>query len=188
MPSVDASSLREEFDAVNEHIASLRQAGKISGEADAAIGVLCSLLSILIVVFLEKTTKKTGKNSSIPPSQTDKDETKKRRNSGKGMPDIPPNPKGRRGKVAKSDAHNLHERLLKYEDCVLRFMSEPDVSFTNNEGERKIRMAKVKMKVSGCFRTERYAHAWCRISSYLSSMAALGYAPGCRPRSQGCHR
>ena len=463
MPSVDASSLREEFDAVNEHIASLRQAGKISGEADAAIGVLCSLLSILIVVFLEKTTKKTGKNSSIPPSQTDKDETKKRRNSGKGiqsnqmtgdnlrkvtveeestvdtcdgcgadlsgvapsahekrvlldivfevietevaaeikqcpkcrtqtkgrfpdnmpgplqygvgfqafvinlvvaqmlslrravelvyaisgrklseatclgyiqrlydsleewetaaadylltcpalhadetgfrvdsktqwlhvltngsltlkflhrkrgkeaieavgiipcyigvlihdcwasyltysqckhqlcgshllreltfvvdsnnyrwaramkkllrmachkvnnsqsgvlseaqcrtirqryrtilregakeMPDIPPNPKGRRGKVAKSDAHNLHERLLKYEDSVLRFMSEPDVSFTNNEGERKIRMAKVKMKVSGCFRTERYAHAWCRISSYLSSMAALGYNP-----------
>ena len=55
MPSVDASSLREEFDAVNEHIASLRQAGKISGESDAAIGVLCSLLSILIVVFLEKT-------------------------------------------------------------------------------------------------------------------------------------
>ena len=99
------------------------------------------------------------------------------REGAKEMPDIPPNPKGRRGKVAKSDAHNLHERLLKYEDSVLRFMSEPDVSFTNNEGERKIRMAKVKMKVSGCFRTERYAHAWCRISSYLSSMAALGYNP-----------
>ena len=34
-------------------------------------------------VFLEKTTKKTSKNSSIPPSQTGKDETKKfpRKNS-----------------------------------------------------------------------------------------------------------
>ena len=38
-------------------------------------------------------------------------------------------------------------------------------------------MAKVKIKVSGCFRTRFYAEAWCRISSYLSSMAALGYNP-----------
>ena len=38
-------------------------------------------------------------------------------------------------------------------------------------------MAKVKIKVSGCFRTRFFAEAWCRISSYLSSMAALGYNP-----------
>ncbi len=41
----------------------------------------------------------------------------------------------------------------------------------------KIRMAKFKIKVSGCFRTQPGAEAWCRISSYLSSMAALGYNP-----------
>ena len=63
------------------------------------------------------------------------------------------------------------------EESVLRFMSDPDVSFTNNTGEQKIRMSKVKIKVSGCFRTERGAHAWCRISSYLDSMKALGYNP-----------
>ena len=40
-------------------------------------------------------------------------------------------------------------------------------------GEQKIRMSKVEIKVSGCFRTERYAHAWCRISSYLDTMAEL---------------
>ena len=56
-------------------------------------------------------------------------------------------------------------------------MSDPDVSFTNNAVERKIRMSKVKIKVSGCFRTKRYAQAWCRISSYLDSMAKLGYNP-----------
>ena len=56
-------------------------------------------------------------------------------------------------------------------------MSDPDVSFTNNTGEQKIRMSKVKIKVSGCFRTERHAHAWCRISSYLGSIAELGYNP-----------
>ena len=95
----------------------------------------------------------------------------------KELPEIPPRPKGKRGRIAKSDAHNLHERLAKHEESVLRFMADPAVSFTNNTGEQKIRMAKVKIKVSGCFRTQLYAEAWCRISSYLSSMAALGYNP-----------
>ena len=93
------------------------------------------------------------------------------------MPEIPQRREGKRGRIAKSDAHNLHEGLLKLEESVLRFMSDPDLSFTNNTGEQKIRMSKVKIKVTGCFRTERYAHAWCRISSYLDSMGALGYNP-----------
>ena len=93
-------------------------------------------------------------------------------------PEIPRRRKGKRGRVAKSFGHNLHDRLLKNEDSVLRFMSDPDVSFTNNTGEqKKIRMSKVKIKVSGCFRTERHAHAWCRISSYLDTIAELGYNP-----------
>ena len=73
------------------------------------------------------------------------------------LPEIPKRKKGQRGRIAKSDAHNLHERLKKYEDAVLRFIHDPDVSFTNNAAERAFRMAKVKMKVSGCFRTRVYA-------------------------------
>ena len=96
---------------------------------------------------------------------------------GKELPEIPQRRKGKRGRTAKPFGHNLHDRLFKCEDSVLRFMNDPDVSFTNNTAERKIRMSKVKIKVSGCFRTERYAHAWCRISSYLDSMAELGYNP-----------
>jgi len=74
-------------------------------------------------------------------------------------------------------AHTLHERRVKHEESVLRFLSDPDVSFTDNAGERRIRMAKVKMRVSGCFRTRHPAAARCRISSGLSSMATRGCNP-----------
>ena len=93
------------------------------------------------------------------------------------LPEIPPRADGQRGRIAKSDAHNLRERLKTYETEVLRFAEDPDVSFTNNRAERDLRMSKVKQKVSGCFRTGTCAHAWCRISSYLQSAAAQGYNP-----------
>ena len=95
----------------------------------------------------------------------------------KELPEIPPKPKGQRGKMAKSDAHNLWERLKKHETAVLLFTKEPHVPFTNNRAERDLRMAKVKQKVSGCFRRKQYAEAYCRISSYLQTMAYQGVNP-----------
>jgi hypothetical protein len=95
----------------------------------------------------------------------------------KELPIIPPKPSGKRGKLAKSDAHNLWKRLKRHEVAVLLFAKNPHVSFTNNRAERDLRMAKVKQKVSGCFRSSEYAHAYCRISSYLQSMANKGYNP-----------
>ena len=91
-----------------------------------------------------------------------------------------PNPaakKGQRGPLARSDTQNLHQRLVVQRRNVLRFTRRADTPFTNNRSERDIRMAKVKQKVSGCFRTVSFAHAYCRISSYLQTMAALGYNP-----------
>ena len=79
--------------------------------------------------------------------------------------------------MAKSDAHNLWERLCEHEASVLLFAKNSDVSFTNNRAERDLRMSKVKQKVSGCFRTENYAKAYCRISSYLQTMASKEYNP-----------
>jgi transposase len=95
----------------------------------------------------------------------------------KELPVIPPKPSGKRGKLTKSDAHNLLERLQTHEASVLLFAKDPHVSFTNNRAERDLRMTKVKQKVSGCFRTEVYAKAYCRISSYLQTMANKGYNP-----------
>lgn len=95
----------------------------------------------------------------------------------KQLPPIPPKQNGKRGKVAKSDAHNLWERLKKHETAVLLFAKVSHVPFTNNRAERDLRMSKVKQKVSGCFRTKKYAEAYCRISSYLQTMAYKGYNP-----------
>jgi len=93
------------------------------------------------------------------------------------LPPIPPKPSGQRGKIAKSDAHNLLERMRKHESAVLLFAKDPYVAFTNNRAERDLRMGKVKQKVSGCFRVELYAQAYCRISSYLQTMANKGHNP-----------
>jgi transposase len=60
---------------------------------------------------------------------------------------------------------------------VLLFVKDPHVSFTNNRAEQDLRMSEVKQKVSGCFRTEAYALAYCRISSYLQTRANKGYNP-----------
>lgn len=93
------------------------------------------------------------------------------------LPAIPKKPNGKRGKMAKSDAHNLLERLKNHESSVLLFARKSDVPFTNNRAERDLRMSKVKQKVSGCFRKEIYAQAYCRISSYLQTMANKGHNP-----------
>ncbi|EQD55624.1 transposase, partial [mine drainage metagenome] len=90
---------------------------------------------------------------------------------------IPAKQNGQRGRVAKSDAHNLWERLKEHEGAVLLFARDPNVPFTNNRAERDLRMSKVKQKVSGCFRKAQYAEAYCRISSYLQTMANRGYNP-----------
>ena len=75
----------------------------------------------------------------------------------KQLPPIPPRQNGKRGRVAKSDAHNLWERLKKHETAVLLFARLSYVPFTNNRAERDLRMSKVKQKVSGCFRTRKQA-------------------------------
>lgn len=93
------------------------------------------------------------------------------------LPPIPAKHNGKRGRVAKSDAHNLWERLKEHETAVLLFAKDSNVPFTNNRAERDLRMSKVKQKVSGCFRKAEFAQAYCRISSYLQTMANRGYNP-----------
>lgn len=75
----------------------------------------------------------------------------------------------KKGRLARSKSRNLLERLRNYEEDVLRFMDVDVVPYTNNQGERDIRMTKVQQKVSGCFRSMQGAEIFCAVRSYLST-------------------
>jgi transposase len=60
-------------------------------------------------------------------------------------------------------------------DEVLRFVSYLSVPFTNNLGERAIRIPKVKQKIFGCFCTLEVANHFAIIHSYLGTRRKQGH-------------
>ena len=92
--------------------------------------------------------------------------------------DLPPLARGigARGRAPHRPGHNLLIRLHKFKGDVLRFLYDFAVPFTNNLAERDIRVMKVKMKISGGFRTMAGARTFACLRSVISTA-----------RKQGCN-
>lgn len=81
----------------------------------------------------------------------------------------------RRGGKPRRIGHNLLLRLHQRRDDVLRFLSDPGVSFTNNQAERDARMMKLRQKISGGYRSQASAEDFAVIRSVLSTAKKQGW-------------
>jgi transposase len=82
---------------------------------------------------------------------------------------------GARGRAPHRPGYNLLMRLHKFKCDVLRFLYDPTVPFTNNQAEQDLRMMKVKMKISGAFRTMAGARTFACLRSVISTARKQGW-------------
>ena len=64
---------------------------------------------------------------------------------------------------------SLMLRLIRYHEAVWAFARHEEIPFTNNQAERDLRMAKLKQKINGGFRTVQGAHVFARIRGFCST-------------------
>src|SRR5271168_1154574 len=83
---------------------------------------------------------------------------------------------GARGKIPRRPGHNLLIRFRDFKADVLRFAANFKVPFTNNLVEQDIRMMKVKMKISGGFRTRAGAETFAALRSVISTARKQGWS------------
>ena len=88
---------------------------------------------------------------------------------------LPPLERRARGRTKRRPGHNLLERLKTYKDDVLRFLYDFTVPFTNNLAEQALRMMKVKMKISGAFRTFKGAADFAALRSVVATARKQGW-------------
>ena len=82
--------------------------------------------------------------------------------------------RGARGRQARRPGNNLLLRLRDFQNDVLRFIADFAVPFTNNQAEQDLRMMKVRMKISGAFRTFEGAQTFADIRSVISTARKHG--------------
>lgn len=84
-------------------------------------------------------------------------------------PEPPPLPAGKRGRVKRGKPLNLLIRLEDRVEEIMGFFEYGNVPYDNNQAERDLRMMKVREKISGTFRAQAHAKAFCDIRGIISS-------------------
>ena len=84
MGTLNKQSVRDEFDQLKSTFHQLLAEDKVSPECKALFDGFIFLLNVILAIFFEKTTKKTSKNSGIPSSQTQKDNSALTESGSKG--------------------------------------------------------------------------------------------------------
>ena len=80
-----------------------------------------------------------------------------------------------RGPAPRRTGHNLLLRFLTRRADTLRFLHDPAVPFSNNQAERDVRMMKLRMKISGGFRSQVGADDFAIIRGFLSTARKQGW-------------
>lgn len=80
----------------------------------------------------------------------------------------------KRGRPKKGKVRALLHRLSIHKESVCLFLTNFNVPFTNNQAERDIRMAKVKKKIAGTFRTPEGAQTFVKVMAYTSTLSKHG--------------
>lgn len=75
----------------------------------------------------------------------------------------------KRGRQKQHPAKNVYDRLFKRKEDRLRFMYDFNAPFTNNQAERDLRMVKLRVKISGGYRSRKAAEQHLTIRSYAST-------------------
>lgn len=79
-----------------------------------------------------------------------------------------------KGRIAKQEEKALLNRLVKYKENHLLFLSDFQVHYSNNISEKDLRVCKTRQKMAGGFRTEAGRQMYCEIISFIETIKRHG--------------
>jgi transposase len=130
------------------------------------------MIELLLEIKKSVDARRMDKKAILPKAEMSKYIKKYNKLVEEGLKENPEQskPEGRRGRAKQTKARLLLVRLQERKDEYLRFATDFNTPFDNNQAERDIRMAKVKQKVSGCFRSDSGGKSFATIYSFIQTL------------------